>query len=127
MLACSDCGVERPHRVRYRNEAMTELHCTECGRTITLSRSETGKAKRRRGASRRVARLLRAPRIAGTLGAAAFGLSMRAVTKPGRLWSQVRGEGKGALKSMPRRAATKPVRLARELRADVREKVRELL
>lgn len=151
MLACSDCGGERPHRVTYRNAAVAEMRCTQCGRTIAAPRGADGALGAgadgngprgagvgsrglglrsvaeglRSKAARAVLGRGRAPRLARTLGAAAFGLSVRAATKPIRLWRQVRDEGPGALKSMPGRVATKPLRLAREIGRDVGRKVRD--
>lgn len=49
------------------------------------------------------------------LGELAFQLPVRAITKPGRLWREVRRDGAGVLLTMPRRAATKPARLMAEL------------
>lgn len=143
VLACSDCGEERPHRVRYRDKAVAEMRCTECGRTIVLSPEQTGEAEGAADGEKagtpagmeapaegptagRVPFPLRTPRIARRLGSAAFGLSVRAASKPFRVWRQVRREGTGALKSMPVRAATKPLRLARELQEEVRKDRREL-
>ncbi len=57
------------------------------------------------------------------LGALAVELPMRAVTKPGRLWREVRRDGPAVLLSVPRRAATKPVRLVAEL-AGLRRRAR---
>lgn len=137
MLACSDCGDEKPHRVVYRNDAVAEMSCTVCGRTIALPRSRAASAEaaetteaaqltdKAPGGERGLA--AGAPRLARTVGAAAFGLSLRAATKPFRLWRQVRREGTDALKTMPGRAATKPLRLARELQDEVGRKMRELL
>lgn len=136
-LACSDCGSEQPHRVRYRNDAVAEMICTECERTIVLPRSwgqsagsfegssegaETGAdyvgAEADGGGRRRRREAL--PALARSVGSAAVGLSLRAATKPWRVWRQVQTEGTDVLKTMPRRAATKPLRLARQLRRKVR-------
>lgn len=136
MLACSECGTEQPHRVRYRQDTVVEMSCSECGRTINLPRAQAepdltppADGKRRRLGRERgrggSAGLARAPKVARTLGETALGLSVRAATKPIRLWRQVRREGADALRSMPRRAATKPLRLARELQDDVEQKMRD--
>lgn len=142
MLACSDCGREQPHRVRYRNEAVAEMRCTVCGRTIALPR-ERAEGEGREGEGReeeaseprRSGRTVgsafdlaaKGPRLVRTVGSAAVGLSLRTATKPLRLWRQVRREGADALKSLPLRAATKPLRLARELKDEAGRKMRELL
>ena len=42
-------------------------------------------------------------------------LPLRALTKPVRLWHEMRRDGAGVLLTMPRRVATKPLRLMREL------------
>lgn len=135
MLECPDCGGEQPHRVRYQNDAVAEMICTQCDRAIALPRgwdessggpgeTEDLSASEEAAAPRSAAvafRSLRLPRVARTLGVTAVGLSARAATKPWRVWRQVRHEGSRALKTMPGRAATKPLRLARELRHKVRE------
>lgn len=135
MLACSDCGREQPHRVRYRNEAVAEMSCTVCGRTIALPRERSAGGDGTRdpegdsggAVASAVGLAAKGPRLARTVGTAAFDLSLRAATKPLRLWRQVRREGADALKTMPGRAATKPLRLARELQQDVGRKMREML
>lgn len=135
MLECPDCGGEHPHRVRYRNDAVAEMICTQCDRAIVLPRdwdessgvtseivggSAVEGEQLQRPASG-VARSLRLPGVARTLGVTAVGLSARAATKPWRVWRQVRRDGARTLKTMPERAATKPLRLARELKHKVRE------
>lgn len=143
ILYCPDCGRDLAHRVIYRGGTVLEMACSQCGRTLTARRRRArlcdGWTTARRAADRvlapetgvvgstargsRSASSLPGPWPAGLAAAAspqriralAMELPKRAVTKPGRLWREVRREGVGVLLTMPRRVATKPVRLMAEL------------
>lgn len=124
VLECSDCCRERPHRLRYKNDIVAEMICTECGRAIVLAATSSGAnddANKAAGRLDSVEPGVAWPRVARTLGVAAADWSARAATKPWRMLRQVRKEGPRVFATMPKRTATKPLRLVRELRHKVQE------
>lgn len=137
VLHCPECAEDVPHRVTYRLGTVVETVCTQCDRTLlTPRRQRAAAAEASGGLSRRLlsavvssnerSSLFKArssersalsvlPISPRRVGLIAVSLPVRALTKPGRLWQEMRREGPGVLLTVPRRAATKPVRLAVEL------------
>lgn len=142
VFLCPDCRTESVHRVTYRGGRVFFTVCGQCGRTLMARPSrwvDRPSVARQTGVSRQAvacsqARHVRVRRGRGgilafpagrrawlsagsvlRIGALAAALPVRAVTKPGRLWREVRTDGVGVLLTMPGRVATKPLRLMAEL------------
>lgn len=120
VLHCPECGDDVPHRVTYTLGTVVETVCIRCERTLLTRRrrrASGSKASPRRANDGSAHRSLLSvlPISPRRVGLMAVSLPVRALTKPGRLWLEMRREGAGVLLSVPRRAATKPVRLAAEL------------
>lgn len=131
LLYCPECADDRPHRVTYVRGVVVETVCSNCGRSLVARRRST----RLRSCSVPVRSLsmgaisaasplldVESPRdrlpdsvFSGRLRSLAVELPLRAMTKPGKLWREVRSNGPAVLLTMPRRAATKPMRLFAEL------------
>lgn len=123
VLHCPDCADDVPHRVTYRLGTVVETVCTRCERALVSPRRHQAALGEQRGVTSAASSTRRAaPTIvpmlsvsSERLGSLAVGLPVRALTKPRRLWQEMRRGGPGVLLSVPRRAVTKPVRLMAEL------------
>lgn len=129
LLYCPECADERPHRVTYVRGVVVETVCSTCGRALVARRRPV----RVRSSSAPTLSVAvgssppPSPRYTSSSGylptrpvprslrSLAVELPLRAMTKPSRLWREVRSNGPAVLLTMPRRAATKPMRLIAEL------------